>query len=276
MDDRRAPCSPEQLHRYLQRVGHGGDPQPDEATLVALHTAHLFAIPFENLEIHLGRPMRIDPDALFADLVDRSRGGYCFQMNELFARVLLAIGFEVERFAARVWLRNPTPMPPRAHQLLRVRTRGGRAFLCDVGFGGGSPWRPLPWETGRIDEQPLASYRMIDDRHLGVILQVRSAEPDTADWTDMISFAIDDQHPVDFKYSNHSISTMPDSRFVMHRIVARTEEALRQTLFDGVYRETTPRGVTERELDPAEEEHTMREVFGLDLPEPLQWQGRTQ
>jgi len=271
MDDRRQPCSPEQLERYLKRVAHDGAVNPDEATLVALHTAHLTAIPFENLEIHLGRPMRIDPDALVADLVDRKRGGYCFQMNELFARALLAIGFQVERFAARVWLRNPTPMPPRAHQLLRVRTAAGGVYLCDVGFGGSSPWRPLPFEMDRIDEQPLASYRMVERADLGIMLQLRGSEPDIQDWRDMVSFTTEDQWPIDFRYSNHAISTLPDSLFVMHRIVARTEEHVRQTLFDGTYRETRATGVTERELSAAEEEQALRETFGLDLPQPLRF-----
>jgi N-hydroxyarylamine O-acetyltransferase len=271
MDERRSPGSEGQLSRYLQRVAHTAPVAADEATLVALHAAHLRTIPFENLEIHLGRAMRIEPDALFADLVDRKRGGYCFQMNELFARVLLAIGFEVERFAARVWLRNPSPMPPRAHKVLRVRSSDGRHWLCDVGFGGSSPLRPLPFEMQRIDEQPLASYRLRQDADLGVVLQIRGPEPDTREWTDMISFSTEDQWPSDFRYSNFAISTMPGSRFVMHRIVSRTETGIRQSLFDGTYRETRPTGVTERVLTAAEEEQVMRETFGLDLPSPLLW-----
>lgn len=271
MDERRSPCSAEQLRRYLQRVTHTAPVAADAATLVALHAAHLAAIPFENLEIHLGRPMRIEADAIFADLVDRRRGGYCFQMNELFARVLLAIGFEVERFAARVWLSNPTPMPPRSHQVLRVRTSDGRHWLCDVGFGGSSPLRPLPFEMQRIDEQPLASYRLRHDAELGVILQLRGPESGTQEWSDMISFSTEDQWPADFRYSNFAISTMPDSRFVVHRIVSRTESGMRQALFDGRYRETRPTGVTERVLTATEEEQVLRETFGLDLPSPLVW-----
>lgn len=271
MDERHTPCSDEQLRRYLQRVAHTDPVAANEATLVALHAAHLRAIPFENLEIQLGRTMRIEPDALFADLVDRRRGGYCFQMNELFARVLLAIGFQLERFAARVWLRNPAPMPPRSHQVLRVRSSDGRHWLCDVGFGGSSPLRPLPFEMQRIDEQPLASYRMRQDVDLGVVLQIRGPEADIQEWSDMISFTTEDQWPADFRYSNFAISTMPDSRFVLHRIVVRTEADVRQTLFDGTYRETRPDGVTERLLSAAEEEQVLRDTFLLDLPDPLTW-----
>ena len=272
MDERRVPCSKQQLDRYLQRVAVTAPVAANESTLLALHAAHLSAIPFENLEIHLGRAMRIEPDALFEDLVDRRRGGYCFQMNELLARVLLAIGFEVERFAARVWLRNSSRMPPRSHQVLRVRTVDGRHWLCDVGFGGGSPLRPLPFEMQRIDEQPLESYRMHTHEDYGIVLQRRSVEPDTREWSDMISFGTEDQWPSDFRYSNHSISTMPDSRFVMHRVVSRAQPDLRQSLFDGTFRETRATGVTERVLDAAEEERVLRETFALDLPTPLVWQ----
>ncbi|MGK0435267.1 MAG: arylamine N-acetyltransferase, partial [Planctomycetota bacterium] len=94
-------------------------------------------------------------------------------------------------------------------------------------------------------------------------------------WSEMISFGLEDQWPADFRYSNHSVSTMSGSRFVMHRIVSRAEPELRQSLFDGTYRETRPTGVTERVLSPAEEERVLRETFGLELPTPLVWQART-
>src|SRR5690606_6813912 len=121
---------------------------PDAPTLRALHEAHVGAIAFENLEIHLGNPMRLGPDALFDDLVARRRGGYCFQMNELFARVLLAIGFGVERFAARVWQGNATEVPPRSHQCLGITDGDGGRWLGDVGFGGQSPLWPVGWDDG--------------------------------------------------------------------------------------------------------------------------------
>lgn len=262
LEDRHVPCSPAQLDRYLRRIGWDGPCAADAETLRGIAEAHLARIPFENLEIHRGRPMRIGLDALFEDLVDRRRGGYCFQMNELFARVLLAIGFRVERFAARVHLRNPLPRPARSHQLLRVTTAAGERFLADVGFGGNGPLRPMPWRPGEVQDHGIASYQLVD-RMGEVLVQILLDGDD--DWQDMLGVPLDECWPIDFVYANHAVSTLPDSLFVQHRVVARAEPGLRQTLFDGRFRETRPDGVLERQLTEEEEARVLREVFGIEL-----------
>lgn len=261
-------CTPEQLRRYVARVGYAGDLAPSSATLTALHEAHLRGIPFENLEIMLGRPMCIDPDELFRDLVDRRRGGYCFQMNELFALVLATLGFGVERFAARVWFGNPVPMPPRSHQCLRVTDRDGGRWFCDVGFGGSSPLRPIAWEFDTPVDQDLACYLLTRANGLGVLVRTRIAG---TDWQDMISFTEEVQHPVDFRYANFAISTMPDSRFVRSRIASLVKGDARLNFQDGKLRRITATGVTVESLSARQEDELLRGEFGLDLPAALPW-----
>ena len=90
---------PLDLHAYAARVGYSGRFTPSLATLQSLHLAHATHIPFENLDILLGRPIRLDLDSVCAKLIDGRRGGYCFEQNALFAAVLEAAGFRVRRLA---------------------------------------------------------------------------------------------------------------------------------------------------------------------------------
>src|SRR5262249_40888697 len=122
------------LDAYRQRIGYTGELAPTRAVLEALHLAHATHVPFENLDIQLGRPIRIDLESLQSKLVCGRRGGYCFELNTLFAAVLERTGFRVTRLAARVRL-SATRLLPRTHMLLRVEA-GGAAYLADVGFGG--------------------------------------------------------------------------------------------------------------------------------------------
>ena len=87
---------------YSKRIGYSGTTAPDLATLTGLHRAHIGAIPFENLDIQMGRTVQLDPDALQAKMVRQRRGGYCFEQNSLFMLALQSIGFAPEAREARV------------------------------------------------------------------------------------------------------------------------------------------------------------------------------
>ncbi len=121
------------LAAYLQRVGYGGSLDPTLETLRALHLAHTSAIPFENLDIPLGRGISLELADLQAKLVASRRGGYCFEQNALFAAVLESLGFKLLRLAARVRF-GATEIRPRTHMLLEVEV-DNEPWLADVGFG---------------------------------------------------------------------------------------------------------------------------------------------
>lgn len=107
------------LQAYLRRIGYQGAVEPTRRVLEALHLAHATHIPFENLDILLGRPIALDLASLQSKLVARRRGGYCFEHNLLFAAVLREFGFEPTLLAARVRFRT-TAVLPRTHMLLLV------------------------------------------------------------------------------------------------------------------------------------------------------------
>ena len=130
------------LDAYFERIRLAERPACDLDGLAMVQRAHRLAIPFENLDIRLGRGIAIDSDSVFAKLVTRRRGGYCFEQNRLFCDALTALGFAVRPLLGRVWF-GATVTPGRTHMLLLV-TIDGRDWIADAGFGGSySPIMPL-------------------------------------------------------------------------------------------------------------------------------------
>ncbi|GAA2696552.1 arylamine N-acetyltransferase family protein [Nonomuraea recticatena] len=117
---------------YLDRLGVARPAVPDAQSLRALQLAHLKAVPFENLSIHLGEPISLESEALFDKIVERRRGGFCYELNGLFAELLTALGYRVTLLAARVF-KGSRPGPLFDHLALRVDL--DEPWLVDVGFG---------------------------------------------------------------------------------------------------------------------------------------------
>ena len=148
------------LHAYLRRINYRGEQTPSVATLHELHRAHLLAVPFENLDIHLGRSILLDQDALFDKIVTRRRGGFCYELNGLFAWLLQQSGFDVTYLNARVYNRQGQLGIDFDHLTLLVQVphQPGR-WLVDVGFGD-SFNDPLDFEERQEQVQGLRSYRL--------------------------------------------------------------------------------------------------------------------
>src|SRR4051794_1820984 len=170
------------LDAYLARVGYAGELRPTAAVLAALHRAHATHIPFENLDILLGRPIRLDLASLQAKLVHGGRGGDCFEQKALLAAGVGEIGFPVTRLAARVRY-GATTVLPRTHMLLLVRCEG-RTWLADVGFGAEGLLHPVPFRDGAVSEQFTWSYRVVQEDGGAWVLQSLHGDG----WTDLYAF----------------------------------------------------------------------------------------
>lgn len=131
------------LSAYFERIRWGGSARPCFETLAGLLDAHMSNIPFKNLDVLLGRPIRLDLDGVQAKIVRARRGGYCFEHGILFAAVLEALEFQPIRQTARVALFAPPTASPRTHMFLRVPVEGGE-HIVDPGFGGLAPPVPVP------------------------------------------------------------------------------------------------------------------------------------
>jgi N-hydroxyarylamine O-acetyltransferase len=249
------------LDSYLDRIGYAGPARPagpSGETLAALHRAHLAAIPFENLDIMLGRPVRVDLDSIQAKLVHGRRGGYCYEHGQLFAAALERLGFGVSRLLARV---GPDGEPPgaRTHLTLRVRAGSG-CWLADVGFGS-SPPGPLEWSEG---EQTLNGwvYSVAEVGH--GTWQLRELQADS--WVTL--YTVDDQrvYPADVVMSNYYTATYPESWFTRQPIVVRRDDDAIRSLVGRTYTVTRPGHVKERSgLGDAEFAAALADVFGLSF-----------
>src|SRR5690349_19482536 len=145
---------------YLRRINYGGPTQPTAETLRDLHRAHLLAVPFENLDIHLGREIVLEAERLYAKVVERRRGGFCYELNGAFAGLLGALGFDVEMLAAGVGRADGSFGPLFDHMALLVKL--DEPWLADVGFGEGFR-EPLRLDDEGEQAQAFGAYRVRRD-----------------------------------------------------------------------------------------------------------------
>jgi N-hydroxyarylamine O-acetyltransferase len=246
------------LDAYRARIGHAAPTAPDLSTLRALHQAHVTAIPFENLDIQMGLPVRLDVESVEAKLVLDRRGGYCFEQNTLFLHVLRAIGFDVTPCEARV-RSGSTRVGPRTHMVLVVRLES-RDWLVDVGFGADGLSGPLPMD-GTEHEQFGVRYRMGRESTIW-LLQSRAGGV----WSELYAFPPEGREPVDFEVGNWYTSTYPQSSFVKTLTVQRVAPDARHVLRNLTY--TVRRGltVTTTEIPRSALVSFLREQFGLVVP----------
>ena len=202
------------LDAYCHRIGYAGRRQATLAVLEEIHLAHATTIPFENLDIQLGRPIAIDLTSVQAKLVYSRRGGYCFEQNTLLAAVLERLGFTVTCLSARVRF-GATRVLPRTHMMLKVDVEEG-SWLADVGFGTGGLLKPIRLVPGELSRQFGFHFRLAEDGGFWVLESLREAT-----WQALYVFTLEPHYPIDFEMANHYVSTHPNSRFVQTLAVQR-------------------------------------------------------
>ncbi len=248
------------LQAYLRRIEYSGDLQPSEAVLKALHRAHATHIPFENLDILLDRPIRLDMESLQAKLVAGGRGGYCFEQNLLLSHALRALSFSVTQLAARVRL-NTHRIRPRTHTALQVHL-GETDWLADAGFGSGGLLLPMPLRDRAESKQSAWSFRLIEESDKWILQSLRDNE-----WQDLYSFTLEAQLLPDYEMANYYVSTHPESPFVRTLAAQRIAPGVRYSLTNREL--TTDYGDrTAKQTLTGDEEllETLAGTFGLRFP----------
>jgi N-hydroxyarylamine O-acetyltransferase len=248
------------LDAYLRRIGHDADVPPTFETLAALHRAHVAAIRFENLDIVLGRGISVDLDAVQTKLVERGRGGYCYEHGVLFAAVLERVGFTVQRLLARVGGEGLERPRATTHMAMRVEVDGER-WLADVGFGAGL-LEPLPFDADGPRRQGGWTYELTSIRPGS--WAVRELGGDQS----VTLYGFDEQrlHAADVVMANHFTSTFPRSPFVNRLVVVRKEDESTLALRDRTLTLARPNGSEdERAVDDDELAGLLRETFGIPL-----------
>ena len=248
------------LRSYFERIGYQGAAHTDRATLTAIMRHQLRTVPFENLDVQAGKVVSLVPEDIVDKILGNGRGGYCYELNGLFAMALQALGVPYRFVAARP--RTYPSRRPRTHMALVLAFEGER-WLFDLGFGSHGIRAPISLDRPGTDVlQDFDSYRLDkigDDRYL-----LRTVVDD--EWADQYEFDLSLQEWVDFVPANFLNSKHPDSIFVQHLVAVRQTDEGRKILFDDTFK-VISRGRTQTCNITAHERNAvfLRE-FGLAVP----------
>lgn len=258
-----SPAASFNLDAYLDRIGYTGPRTPTASVLAEIQFRHVCTIPFENLDLHLGRGIRIDLASIERKLVHDRRGGYCFEHNTLLGAALTALGFVVTPLAARVRWQVPADIETAlTHMILLVEAEGQR-FLADGGFGSGSLSAALLLDTEAEQTTPHDVRRLVRE---GSAFSHRIKLSD--EWAEVYRFTLQPTLTVDYEMANWFTSTWPQSRFRLNLTAALTSPDRRASLLN---REFTLRfndgRVEKRQLEtPDELLSVLANHFGLSFP----------
>lgn len=251
------------INAYLQRINYRGSLAPTAQTLRELQLAHLFTIPFENLSIHSGEPIILDDAALFEKVVVRRRGGFCYELNGLFAALLRQLGFDVTMLSASVANAEGIFGPDFDHMSLLVTlndSEQGERWLADVGFGD-SFLEPLRLDFGREQVQGDRVYKIIEDESHLIMMQRQGSD----EWKAQYRFTLQPYNYADYAEMCRFNQTSPESHFTKARVCTRATPEGRITLSE-MRLITTTAGQERAELlltNDAEYTSTLKDYFGI-------------
>jgi len=247
------------LPAYLERIAYTGALAPTTEVLRDLHRAHLLSVPFENLDIALGRKIVCDEDAFIRKIVVGRRGGFCYELNGAFAGLLRAIGFKVTLLSARVPREDGSDGPEFDHLALRIDL--DEPWLADVGFGD-SFLEPIELRSGAEGSHDGRRYRIVD---CGNSLRMERAERAGA-WKGQYSFTLKPRSLNDFAAMCHYHQTSPESPFTRKSVCSMAMPDGRVTLADRKLI-LTHNGIKQERLLASDEERSaaLKEYFQIVL-----------
>ncbi|EIJ34787.1 arylamine N-acetyltransferase family protein [Thiothrix nivea] len=245
------------LPAYCQRIGFTGELHADFATVQALMQYQLRAVAFENLDVLAGKPISLNPDDIVAKIIGNKRGGYCYEINGLFAMALTALGVEWQFVAAR-----PMFYPvkrPRTHAALVVKLEG-KEWLCDLGFGSYGIRAPLSLAVLDTPVMQDSDTFMLSHENGDFVLKALVE----GEWANQYGFNLCPVEWVDFAPANWMNSTHPDAVFTQKPLIVRFTENGRNILFGDSFKQVSGQTVSKRSITPDEQAMILAEHFGLE------------
>ena len=239
---------------YLERIAYTGSTDVSPETLRGLHRAHMLTVPFENLDIHIGRKIICDEAPFLHKIINERRGGFCYELNGAFAALFRELGFKVTLLSARVGGSSPEF----DHLTLRVDLE--EPWLADVGFGD-SFLDPLRLQPNLEQPQIGRVYRLAEIDGIFYV-EIKSGD----EWKTEYSFTLRPRQLSDFADMCHYHQTSPDSHFTQNRICSRATPDGRITLSNGKLIETKNGSRQETPLTGQEWTGCLRDLFGVVLP----------
>jgi N-hydroxyarylamine O-acetyltransferase len=243
----------DKLRAYLDRIRYEGEITPTAETLRGLHRAHMLAVPFENLDIRRGVPITLSVPAFYEKVVARRRGGFCYELNGLFAWLLSELGFSVTLLSASVFS-SGILSPEFDHLALWVACEG--PWVADVGFGDSSL---VPLRAGHAAGSESEEYSVAEAGESWIVQRRR--EPQYA-------LGLTPRRLEEFEDRCVFQQTSPDSHFTRNTICSLATETGRKTLSGAKLILTTGERREEREVGGAEEYRgLLASMFGIELGE---------
>ena len=252
------------LDAYFARTGYAGPRAPTLPALHAIVAAHASTIPFENLDVLLGRGINLDPAAVERKLIHAKRGGYCFEQNTFLLSVLTALGFAVKPISARVrWQRPRDFTPARTHIFLRIELEG-ESWLADAGLGSSSLTSAIRLNTDAEQATPHEPRRIVREG-AKLFHQARLGD----EWHDVCEFTLEEMPAIDRELGNWYTSTHPQSHFRSRLVAARAAPGgVRLTVLNHEFttRHADGRADKHEIKSPDELLAILEEHFGLRFP----------
>ena len=247
------------LDAYLDRIGYKGPRAPTAETLHTLHLQHMLTVPFENLDISLGRKIVLDPERFINKIVGSGRGGFCYELNGAFASLLTALGFRVDLLSARVANEQGMLSEEFDHLALRVEAEG--AWLADVGFGDNF-LGPLRFISGVEQKDSVAEFRLTDSGGRWQLERRQSG----GSWRLVYDLSPQSRNLGEFADRCHYHQTSPKSHFTRNRICSLATPYGRITLSD-MRLIITSRGTRQEQVLASEGDwrSALRDHFGVVL-----------
>jgi len=248
------------LTDYLRRIHYSGHASADTATLHAIMRHQLFSVPFENLDVQAGQIVSLVPEEITHKLLHQARGGYCYEVNGLFAMALEALGIRYRFVAAR-----PMFYPvrrPKTHMAVVAEVEG-RQWLCDLGFGSYGIRAPMALDGLDSDiVQDFDTFRLSRDANDEYLLQAKVE----GEWCNQYGFDLTPQEWIDFVPANYLNSTHPDAIFVQKLLVVQHRPEGRLILLGDILKTITASGVEKRQLTEDSIADVLQNRFSLTLP----------
>jgi N-hydroxyarylamine O-acetyltransferase len=211
---------------YLDRIGYKGKREASLAVLQSLHAQHIFSIPFENLDIHYGKQITLEVPSIYKKVVEKKRGGFCYELNLLFHGLLRELGFESIIIAARIFDSQGVIGPAFDHMCLLVKLE--QLWLVDVGYGDLFV-QPMALQTDTIQTDGR-NYFMVEKIAVNEYVLLMSS--DKAHFCRKYTFSTQAQLVSDFSSLCQDKQTNPNSYFVKNKVCTKPTRTGRITLFN--------------------------------------------
>ncbi|RKP45184.1 arylamine N-acetyltransferase family protein [Trinickia fusca] len=245
------------LRHYFERIGFKGEPKADIATVTELMRCQLFTVPFENVDVQAGKIVSLVPEEIVEKIVGDARGGYCYEVNGVFAMALQALRVPYQFVAAR-----PMFYParrPRTHMALVV-TLDNTRWLCDLGFGSYGIRAPMNLDLLDVEVQQDADTFMLSRGDDGVYLLRALVD---GQWVNQYGFDLSPQEWVDFVPANYLNSTHPESIFVQKLVIVQHNAEGRKILAGDLLKLVAHGRTQQRTIAASERADVLAREFGL-------------